>query len=215
MVDRATTIDTPYFEGPAGILINTIDILPTELGEWLGNSPTVPCAYHTAKDASEHFSKCLLPYVKHMSDPASTDKATQESLERATIVKEGRLTADHQWLQPRVDELRAASSKSAVTSSSRPQKQRVLLLGSGLVAGPAVEVFAGRPDVHLVIGKLSLLALAMRPCSNAASNNLAEAENLVRSRSNVQAISLDVSDQSALSEAVSNSDVVVRCVLYP
>lgn len=32
-------------------------------------------------------------------------------------------------------------------------KKKVLLLGSGLVAGPAVDVFAARPDVHLIIGK--------------------------------------------------------------
>lgn len=32
-------------------------------------------------------------------------------------------------------------------------KKKVLLLGSGLVAGPAVDVFAARPDVHLIIGE--------------------------------------------------------------
>lgn len=31
-VDRHCTIDEPHFVGPAGILISTIDILPTELG---------------------------------------------------------------------------------------------------------------------------------------------------------------------------------------
>jgi hypothetical protein len=30
-VDRHTTIDSPYAEGPGGILISTIDILPSEL----------------------------------------------------------------------------------------------------------------------------------------------------------------------------------------
>ena len=145
MVDRATTIDTPYFEGPAGILISTVDILPTELGE----SALWCVAVDAAKDASEHFSKCLLPYVKHLA-ASSSDQTIQETLDRATIIKSGVLTNDHQWLQPRVDELRATSSKA----SSRPQKQRVLLLGSGLVAGPAVDVFAARPDVHLVIGEL-------------------------------------------------------------
>jgi alpha-aminoadipic semialdehyde synthase len=34
------------------------------------------------------------------------------------------------------------------------KKKKVLLLGSGLVAGPAVEVFDDRGDVELVIGKL-------------------------------------------------------------
>lgn len=40
-VDRHTTIDQPYFEGPGGILISTVDILPTELGELLSNYETV------------------------------------------------------------------------------------------------------------------------------------------------------------------------------
>lgn len=35
----------------------------------------------------------------------------------------------------------------------RGGKKKVLLLGSGLVAGPAVDVFAARPDVHLIIGE--------------------------------------------------------------
>ena len=36
-VDRHTTIDKPYFEGPGGMLISTVDILPTELGEFFRN----------------------------------------------------------------------------------------------------------------------------------------------------------------------------------
>lgn len=34
----------------------------------------------------------------------------------------------------------------------REEKKKVLLLGSGLVAGPAVDVFVSRGDVELVIG---------------------------------------------------------------
>ena len=30
-MDRHTTIDQPYYEGPGGIVISSIDILPTEL----------------------------------------------------------------------------------------------------------------------------------------------------------------------------------------
>ena len=76
----------------------------------------------------------------------------QETLDRATIVRAGALTADHQWLQPRVDELRGGSS-AADTPAGQARQQKVLLLGSGLVAGPAVEVFAARSDVRLVIGE--------------------------------------------------------------
>jgi alpha-aminoadipic semialdehyde synthase len=32
-VDAHTTIDQPYFEGPGGILVSSVDILPTELRE--------------------------------------------------------------------------------------------------------------------------------------------------------------------------------------
>jgi hypothetical protein len=42
------------------------------------------------------------------------------------------------------------------TGEARPTRKKVLLLGSGLVAGPAVEVFAARKDVHLAIGKYGI-----------------------------------------------------------
>lgn len=32
-VDRHTTIDRPYYEGPGGMLVSVVDILPTELGQ--------------------------------------------------------------------------------------------------------------------------------------------------------------------------------------
>jgi len=105
----------------------------------------------SAKDASEHFSKCLMPYMKHLSSPSSNVTAIRETLDRATIVKAGVLTAPHEWLQPRIEEIRAKKANPPTKSSG--DKQKILLLGSGLVAGPAVEVFAARPDVHLVIGQ--------------------------------------------------------------
>ncbi len=150
MIDRATTIDTPYYEGPAGILISTVDILPTELGK-----QNLGLLLISAKDASEHFSKCLLPYIRHLTKTSASDKSIQETLDRASIVKAGTLTTDHQWLQEGVDSFRAIgdTTKSNTGAASILKKRRVLLLGSGLVAGPAVEVFAGRKDVHLVIGK--------------------------------------------------------------
>ena len=43
------------------------------------------------------------------------------------------------------------------------------------------------------------------------SNNTAEAQSLIRDRDNVQALGLDVGNAEALSRAVSDSDVVVRC----
>jgi alpha-aminoadipic semialdehyde synthase len=88
-------------------------------------------------------------------------------LERAKIVNEGVITSEHSWLAPRVEGWRntqAGSSGPAQTtnvdgavnsSMLRQKRKKVLLLGSGLVAGPAVDVFVSRGDVELVIGKSS------------------------------------------------------------
>ncbi|KAG8740070.1 hypothetical protein FRC10_004790 [Ceratobasidium sp. 414] len=78
-------------------------------------------------------------------------------------------------------------------SQGPPGKKRILLLGSGMVARPAVEVFLGREDVQLVV----------------ASNNLSEARALVQSHPNAEVVLLDVSDRGRVAELVSGADVVV------
>ncbi|CAE6459137.1 unnamed protein product [Rhizoctonia solani] len=85
------------------------------------------------------------------------------------------------------------SSADAKLSQSIKPKKRVLLLGSGMVAKPAVDVFLGRADVELVI----------------ASNNLPEATALVRSHSRAEAVELDVSDQDRMAQLINGADVVV------
>jgi len=90
-----------------------------------------------------------------------------KTLERAKIVNEGVITSEHSWLAPRVEGWRntqAGSSRSASTTDAaqavkssimKDKREKVLLLGSGLVAGPAVDVFVSRGDVELVIGMSS------------------------------------------------------------
>nr|XP_019046253.1 alpha-aminoadipic semialdehyde synthase [Kwoniella bestiolae CBS 10118]OCF25183.1 alpha-aminoadipic semialdehyde synthase [Kwoniella bestiolae CBS 10118] len=179
-VNQFTTIDEPYFEGPGGILISSIDILPTEL----------------AADASAHFSSKILPYVRMALFPDTEgDKAGEEdTLQRAKIVDRGELLEPHRWLLPR-----AEAWSSNIKGVRQGTKKKVLLLGSGLVAGPAVEVFAARSDVHLAV----------------ASNNLSEAKSHIKDRSNVEAICFDVGDEIALGEAVAASDVVVSLLPAP
>lgn len=139
-------------------------------------------------------------------------------------MKDGEIQGKHAWLLPAVQEWRQESGSTASTvpiggnqtkASQQGEAKRILLLGSGLVAGPAVDVFAARSDVQLLIGKpyLSPSELATKiDILIAGSNNLQEAQGLSAKRRNVEAFELDVSDASALSEAVSKSDVVVRCV---
>lgn len=77
-----------------------------------------------------------------------------KTLARAMIVEDGVLQKPHSWLEKNVRSWKKASPAAAA------QKKRVLLLGSGLVAGPAVDVFLARPDVALVIGELLLSSLS-------------------------------------------------------
>jgi alpha-aminoadipic semialdehyde synthase len=113
----------------------------------------------TAVDASTHFSACILPYVERLVSKTQINDEISETLERAKIVKDGTITSEHSWLAPRVKGWRntqASSSAAPAPSSSSTylpeRKKKVLLLGSGLVAGPAVDVFVARGDVELVIG---------------------------------------------------------------
>ena len=133
----------------------------------------------SAIDASEHFSGLLVPYIRRsleqLSVPSSrSDKVrdTDNTLDRATILRKGELQDRHRWLLPRISAVSTPRSEAASTqtpthspasapSSSKTTlsssyavkpKKKVLLLGSGLVAGPAVDVFVQRGDVELAIG---------------------------------------------------------------
>ncbi|RXK35397.1 hypothetical protein M231_07341 [Tremella mesenterica] len=195
-VDKHTTIDQPHFIGPGGVLISTTDILPAEM----------------PIEASDHFSRCLLPYVGRalgLCDASTNQRHLDDTLKRASIVDHGQLIEPHRHLESKLEKWRIATGTSIVSSSSvapsstkttkiRPKK-KVLLLGSGLVAGPAVDVFVQRGDIELAIG----------------SNNLAEAHALAGGRSNVTALHIDVSDQSALSNAILTADVIVSLLPAP
>ncbi|KAG9005553.1 hypothetical protein FRB90_010309 [Tulasnella sp. 427] len=82
-----------------------------------------------------------------------------------------------------------------------PKKNRALLLGSGMVAKPAVDELLSRGDVELVI----------------ASNNLAEAEELARYHDTqvCKAVRLDASDKNMMNQLVSAADIVVSLLPAP
>ena len=143
-VSHATTIDAPSFD-VNGVTVVAVDILPASL----------------PRDASVHFSERLLRYVRSVVNDykGAKDEDVEDSnaLKRATIANHGRLEKRHEWLAPKVETWR-------VTQESRrrdiegpgghaSKKKRVLVLGSGMVAGPAVDELAGRPDVELIVGE--------------------------------------------------------------
>ena len=123
-------------------------------------------------DASKSFSSALEPYLISLIDSTTIptfNGTLPPDLERATIASRGELGDKHKWLQPSVDIFRKTSQEeetavpnerflestnlcetepTAITS----RKKRILMLGSGMVAAPAVDLIAQRSDVELIIG---------------------------------------------------------------
>ena len=130
-----------------------VDILPTAL----------------PREASVHFSNVLMPYLKtvlreyrqpdagsnvnagvrSMSIDADQQKA-HDALKRATVAQGGVLQESHRWLEGPLGVWREQNAASAALRSAR--KKRVLMLGSGMVAGPAINEIVRRGDVELIVG---------------------------------------------------------------
>ncbi|KAG5340357.1 hypothetical protein C0989_002087 [Termitomyces sp. Mn162] len=81
----------------------------------------------------------------------------------------------------------------------REKKKKVLMLGSGMVARPAVEVIAKRGDVQLVV----------------VSNSLVELEKLSKEFLNIQYRVVDVDDWEPMEALIGESDVVVSLLPVP
>lgn len=103
-------------------------------------------------DASDHFSRVLMPYLKaviqeYRGQPVEHEYS--EALRTATVVQDGQLQGNHTWLAAPLDTWRQSTSKPEGSS----RKKKVLMLGSGMVAGPAVQELCKRTDVELVVGQ--------------------------------------------------------------
>jgi len=120
----------------------SVDILPSEL----------------PLDSSKYFCSRFLPYLETLirmeqGKPLNEqDRVHAAILERGTIVNKGKLTPKHEWLLGHLERLSVG-----LNASIPGPKKRVLMLGSGMVAGPTVDEVSKRKDVELVIGTLLLL----------------------------------------------------------
>ncbi|PPR06507.1 hypothetical protein CVT24_002635 [Panaeolus cyanescens] len=213
---KATTISSPFYkvrtddmsaELPA-VQMMSVDILPA----------SIPL------DASNHFSSALGPYLKGLIEcQLNPDKAPYpEALARARIASEGVLTNKHKWLQPAVDEVHMASGSRAhvapvdgqqekprvvdqskvppETATRAPEKKhKILMLGSGMVAGPAVDLLASTADVQLVIG----------------SNSLLEMQSLAAPHHNVAYRMVDIGRRDTYEHLIKDADVVISLLPAP
>lgn len=140
---HTTTLCDPFYTSrPAnvpshlpGVQMMAVDILPTAL----------------PIDASTHFSSVLLPYLESLiaGYKGSDQRELKGALARATVAEEGKLVEKHAWLGEKVEAWRSNSGIAQTTT----KKRRVLMLGSGMVAGPAVAEICKRSDIKLTVGK--------------------------------------------------------------
>ena len=139
-VSRPTTIDSPSYD-VNGVTVVAVDILPASL----------------PRDASVHFSDKLLRYVRSVVNDYKGIKGegaeASDSVKRATIASEGRLQQGREWLAEKVEAWRSSQGLQSENKRVVERKKRVLVLGSGMVAGPAVDELAARADVEVIVGK--------------------------------------------------------------
>lgn len=118
-------------------------------------------------DASEHFSRALYPYLSSLIDTytdgliGDVKQPLIDALDRATIASAGILKEKHEWLGERVQKWRSQDSQKVLHPTPRTHhhgsaKKNILMLGSGMVAGPAIAKIAEREDVRLLIGIMAL-----------------------------------------------------------
>ncbi|KAG0708523.1 Saccharopine dehydrogenase-domain-containing protein [Suillus ampliporus] len=195
---RASTLSNPFFKHRPSSLpshlpsvtIMSVDILPSSL----------------PLDASQHFCGVLMPYLRALINeyrglPGSSEHL--EALNVATVARNGELQGKHRWLAAPVERCRATrtseiTSKAGVAETSL-RKKRVLMLGSGMVAGPTVQEICKQSDVEIIV----------------ASNVRSETEALTHKYSNATAVCLDVHDVGEMSRLIQEADVVISLLPVP
>ncbi|KAJ3496460.1 hypothetical protein NLJ89_g10482 [Agrocybe chaxingu] len=122
-------------------------------------------------------------------EEAVTKKASREAASESDDSME-KLSKVLNDIEPSV----ASSSPATDTGSGAPLgKKKILMFGSGMVAGPAVDYLAQRKDVELVIG----------------SNCLAELQQLSAPYKHVQYRMIDFEKQATYKHLVAETDVVI------
>lgn len=184
---KFTSIEKPYYVwNPAtsecqddmdapGILFHAVDHLPSEC----------------PRDASQHFGSALMPFLPQIaasdgSKPFDQQDDLSPEIRGCIIASNGKLTPTFEYIH----ELRAKNEELALLS-----KKKILVLGSGYVAGPLVEYLLRNSNYVLTI----------------ASMILEEAKGLAagfESRVNVELLNVST-DQDKLHDMVGKHDLVI------
>ncbi|KAF9085531.1 hypothetical protein BGX23_009581 [Mortierella sp. AD031] len=192
-MSHATSIEDPFFYVDAvhgkehkhaeepGVQIMSVDILPSEL----------------PMESSQHFSDSLYPFIKELI----RDNHAHPVLAGATIAENGSLKPAHENLGKVLAETQAKENLAKLKASfgTSNKRKKVLLCGSGFVAGPLVDYLLRDPNVDITI----------------ASNSQTEATSLALGKANTKVVPLDVKDNTKMASLVKDSDIVVSFVPAP
>ncbi|KAI1789307.1 Saccharopine dehydrogenase-domain-containing protein [Ganoderma leucocontextum] len=176
------------------VTMMAVDILPTAL----------------PLEASQHFSAKFLPYLRsilstYTGKDATSEEArlTQGALGRATVASGGELKPEWEWLGKPLGFWKNSVSSSSEGGKGKEAgvqtKKKVLMLGSGMVAPPAVQELCSRSDVRLVV----------------ASNILADAERLTAPYDNAVPVLVDMGNAEAVEKLVVEADVIISLLPVP
>ena len=189
-------------EFPYGVLVSSVDNLPAEL----------------PKDASDYFGAMLFPAIKDIIEELQNSAINSKSariffennntLRAAMITEQGQLVPRFSHLQTLVDNSREDGIEQKVELGLKkaeklvpeivPQKiKKILLLGKGLVSGPVIAYFEGKPGYKMTV--------AAAPTLNTSFISTE------RDKKDIIFIDFDVEkDTQILNDLVQDHDIVIR-----
>ncbi|XP_071082800.1 alpha-aminoadipic semialdehyde synthase, mitochondrial-like [Haliotis cracherodii] len=139
LYDAEQNMETESFAGD-GVLICSIDNMPAQI----------------PREATDFFGSLLLPYVKDMLKSEAKHSFEEYDcspvVRNAVIASNGSLAPNYEYidvLRQKAKDKRRASHKAQRTSSGI--EKRVLLLGAGYVAGPAVDYLLRDSSTHVTV----------------------------------------------------------------
>ncbi|KAF8208713.1 Saccharopine dehydrogenase-domain-containing protein [Mycena galopus ATCC 62051] len=216
---RSSTLSAPFYKTRPSALPDYLPSIQMMAVDILPASIPFDASEHFSSKLYPYLDNLIQWYaVRRDSKPGAAPPPLDPALENATIAASGQLKERHRWLQDNVDKFRAEPAahtttvtlelpaegaevkvsaandgEVVVTPMGVLRKKKVLLLGSGMVAGPTVEEIARREDVELLI----------------ASNSYVEASKLAQHYSNVAYRVVDMKEEESWAKLVSEADVVI------
>ena len=165
---KASNIEEPFFDFGTGS--RKLQIMSID------NLPA-----QLPRDATEFFGARLTPIIASLIKKGTEDPV----INRAAIAIDGQLKDRHKWLQ------------SNLTNLTNAKKSKIVILGSGFVAGPAVKYLGARSDVELVIG----------------TNMKDEGDKLSQlAQHGAKVRQIDINDVASLKAIIDGSSVVISLV---